>query len=124
MKSLRLKSILFAILACALFVSCSDDDDNEKVLTMTIASRTTTCQALPSGQEYGGYIVKEGKNGWKPFCNYISGFTDYTEGFEYMVKVKQIYIEIPREDGSSYEYELIEIISKTEKESEGIPDDL
>ncbi len=45
------------------------------------------------------------------YVEYLEGF-DYEWGYEYRVKLKEITLANPPEDGSSIEYKLLEIISK------------
>ena len=51
------------------------------------------------------------------YVEYLEGF-DYEWGYEYRVKLKETTLANPPEDGSSIEYKLLEVISKT-----AIPED-
>ncbi|MBC8616699.1 DUF4377 domain-containing protein [Parabacteroides faecis] len=51
----------------------------------------------------------------------IEGF-EYEQGYEYVIEVKIEHIENPPADGSSLKYSLIRVISKTKKNSEGLPE--
>ena len=46
------------------------------------------------------------------YVEYLDGF-DFEWGYIYDLKVKETHLASPPEDGSSYRYELIEVISKT-----------
>ncbi|MCE5227411.1 MAG: DUF4377 domain-containing protein [Porphyromonadaceae bacterium] len=46
---------------------------------------------------------------------------EYTEGYEYVLKVLVDPIENPPQDSSSARYTLLEIISKEKKDSENLP---
>lgn len=49
------------------------------------------------------------------YVEYLDGF-DFEWGFTYRLRVKETHLQSPPEDGSSYEYELLEVISKTRME--------
>lgn len=51
------------------------------------------------------------------YVEYLDGF-DFEWGFTYRLRVKETHLQSPPEDGSSYEYELLEVISKTRMEKE------
>ena len=51
----------------------------------------------------------------------IEGF-EYEEGYEYVIEVKTENIDNPPIDGSSIKYILTKIISKTKKNSTGLPE--
>lgn len=63
------------------------------------------------------WIKRNGNPVWVLAPRYVKGF-DYVEGYEYNINVLAKEIKFPPEDGSSVEYSLIEIISKTKKESD------
>lgn len=50
----------------------------------------------------------------------IEGF-EYEQGYEYVIEVKIEHKENPPADGSNLKYSLIRVISKTKKNSEGLP---
>ncbi len=46
------------------------------------------------------------------YVQYLHAF-DYEWGFTYTLRIKETHLENPPMDGSSYEYELLEVVSKT-----------
>ena len=46
----------------------------------------------------------------------------YEEGYEYVVKVRRLTLADPPQDAGAYVYELKKIVSKTQKDSEGVPE--
>lgn len=63
------------------------------------------------------WIKRNGNPVWVLTSRYVKGF-DYVEGYEYNINVLAREVVSPPEDGSSIEYSLIGIISKTKKESD------
>ncbi|MBB4036900.1 hypothetical protein GGR21_002814 [Dysgonomonas hofstadii] len=113
----RLFFLLFLVpFICGGLVSCSDDDT--KVFDVTISS---VKKVYDGSYVFSPYFAKqEGDNTWKPF-GYIEGF-EHEEGYEYMLKVRQEKVhdgEIA--DAPTHKQILLEVLSKTKKESENIP---
>ena len=57
---------------------------------------------------------------WNLFYSQIEGFS-YEPGYEYVLQVRKEKIDNPPADGSSIRYRLVKVVSKTQKESEGLP---
>ncbi len=129
-----MKHIIFCMVALIFATSCSKlrDDNYPKVketekFTITIASERMeaifydSCTGIDFVSEEL-VIKKEGETKWEPFNYSIDGF-DYKEGYEYNIKVKEILKYDPRMSVAYwYEYEMIKEISKTKKNTEGLPD--
>ena len=116
-----MKQLLFVFTLC-LLVACNKEkeEDKGKIFEMTIASKTVK-GIEPTGNVELDYLVAKWDKytEWKVFAPYntIRGF-DYTEGYEYLLLVKEITIRNPPMDHRGAVYSLIEMISKTEKESD------
>lgn len=134
MKATRLSGILALLLCAICLTSCLHDenDEGEKVTgyqeyELTVASkRVLGIMDAGCGSSYIRklYAVrKEGAQEWQSFHS-IQDF-DYEEGYEYRIRISETsYLDYRRGEPSWTEYKLLEIISKTERESEGLPDDL
>jgi hypothetical protein len=88
------------------------------VLTLTIASKQPM---YDGGFFYSPYFAKkEGSDNWESFQG-IEGF-EYEQGYEWVVMVfKEQWHNGEIQDVSIYRYVLIEVISKTKKHSENLP---
>lgn len=119
--------LLFMILSC---VSCLKDEEEEgakqtgyKEYTMTVASeKLIGIKGLSTYFISDVYAVKTGNaTSWSSFESSPKGF-EYESGYEYLIKIAETnWIDYSRGDPAWTEYELKEIISKTKKESEGLP---
>lgn len=106
--------LLFII--AIIFASCSSSDNNSE--TMTVASRRGDCSALVPQQ---CLLIKSGNShNWTNFYSQIEGF-EYEAGFEYIIEVEVENIKNPPADAPSAKYTLTKVISKVEKQSEGLP---
>ena len=112
---------LFLIFAGEMTAGCDKLDDkykSEKTVTLTIASVKPAAadddydwlQGLPV------YIYKEESPDWRGFDEI------YEEGYEYVVKVRRLTLAGPPQDAGAYVYELKKVVSKTQKDSEGVPE--
>ncbi len=80
-------------------------------VTMFIGAKTVACEGI--GPQMCLLVKFEKHAAWELFYDVIAGFK-HEEGFEYELLVNRIFIENPLADASSIEYELQEIVSKTE----------
>lgn len=105
---------IIILLFCVSIFSCSDDDED---ILMWIASEKTMGFDPVSTNEYPmlRYKLRE-SDSWMLLGESIAGF-DYEEGYEYIILVKMEKIKNSVPDLSGEQYTLIEIISKTKKES-------
>ena len=121
---------LFLIFAGGMTAGCDKLDDkykSEKTVTLTIASVKPAAadddydwlQGLPV------YIYKEESPDWRLWYSHdpIRGLDEiYEEGYEYVVKVRRLTLADPPQDAGAYVYELKKVVSKTQKDSEGVPE--
>jgi len=112
------KNLFFAI--TLLFLSCNVESDLSFVQTLIIASETRQCTGIDV-QEC--LLVKESdsQTTWQNFHDPILGFT-HEAGFEYVIRVNREFISANANvsDSSVYQYTLLEILSREEKDSEGL----
>lgn len=112
---------LFALMLCLLlssFFSC-DKNDGEVVL-MTVASKKGIVSDPVSTLPREVFLVKEkGEVEWSYFYDEIEGFK-FEEGYECRLLVAVISISHPMMDASSAHYKMVQLLSKTEKDSEGL----
>lgn len=103
-----------------MFASCLNDDDEpkdkQKTVTLYVSATTGECTGM-TGTPHECMLIKEkGEKTWEP-CEFngIEGFT-YEKGYEYeLLATKTIYANPPA-DGSSYDYTLIKVVSKWQRE--------
>lgn len=126
-----MKNNLLCLLALTVIagttIGCNSDDDGpkyENAITLTIASQLTPASSNPDSGIWQDYIVKyPDSDQWTVFPYSIPKLNkQYTPGTEYVVRVaKVIHPEssalVP--GNSVVYYELIEIVSRQEKDSEG-----
>lgn len=128
-KSLVLMSALFLFLV----VGCekSDKYDSEEVVRLTIASvkpveKEENCDYNYEGCWFPLYICKRGvETDWRLWHTWacIEQFDDlYEEGYEYVIDVYERHLSYSGPTGNPWRYQLKKIISKIEKDSEGIPE--
>lgn len=117
--------LLFCIFS---FISCSNDDEegrkvtDYKELVLTVASKK-----IPGIIMEGNSVVselyavkKEQTDEWIAYGS-IAGF-EYEKGYEYKIKVSETtYLDYAMGDPAWTERDLLEVISKVQKESEGLP---
>ena len=105
----------FIILIVALnFVNCKNQqsDKNDVTKTITVSSRLIDCVGVVPQKCF--LIKEEGQSDWENFYDTIEDFT-YIEGFEYVLKVKEIEVQNPPADGSLIRVVLVKEISKVKK---------
>ena len=120
-----------ALLFCAFsFIGCNNDDEEKvgkkvtdyKELVLTVASKK-----IPGIIMEGNSVVselyavkKEQADEWIAYGG-IAGF-EYEKGYEYKIKVSETtYLDYAMGDPAWTERDLLEVISKEQKESEGLP---
>lgn len=109
-----MKYILFIFLGLFL-LSCTKDN----IDTYTIASEKKEITD-PADPAYGTWYLFKSQNNssWKPLARSIVGFDEsYEEGYEYVIKVKEVRIDVGDSDRFPVEYYLKEVISKEKKDS-------
>ncbi len=101
------------------FTGCGLKEDKASVTMMRVNSYTVDCVGEMEGK---CLLVQEGEaigtDDWVYFYyeDSIIGF-EYEPGYIYLLAVRKIPVENPPADASSFEYELIRIISKKEQTS-------
>lgn len=130
MKRVKWLSVLLLLAGAFCLAGCLNEDNEEdgvkitghKEYVMTVASKKLA-YAIFSGRDSftEAYAVKkEGSQTWEPLM-YISDF-DYEEGYEYELRVSETsYYDERRSEPSWTEYKMLELVNKTEKQSEGLP---
>lgn len=112
----RLAILLTAIVAITM-TSCG----STKNVTYTVASQKSSCVGVAPQECL--LVMKDGETEWSLFYSQIEGF-EYEPGYEYVIKVKEDYLDpadVPA-DASSIKYTLVKMVSKTEKNSENLPE--
>ena len=130
MNTRNLLGILTLFLCTCSIIGCSDEEEEEegrKITDYTERILTVASKRLP-GVFYEGhsllsevYVVKENPNDeWSAYYD-IAGF-DYKPGYEYTIKVGETtYLDHSMGDPAWTERNLLEVIAKEQKESEGLP---
>lgn len=131
MKKVHVGKMVSLILLITCLAGCMDDGKESrqvtdyKEYTLTVASEKRMGLGWSDGMNYETevYAVKhEGTEEWEDFAYYIDGF-DYEEGYEYCIHVgKTSYLDYSMGDPAWSEYNLIKVISKERKDSEGLPE--
>ena len=117
-------------LLCLLAVAACDDEPQEEILRLTVASERQLVTRQVWGNDspvtYPVYLIREDDAAqWEPFDHAIVGF-DYTAGFEYRIEVRvepfpdrdQIADDVPE-----HLYTLLRTVGIVRKASEGLPAD-
>ncbi len=110
--------IVFLVMAfVGMLAACNNNKDYTE--TFIVASREGDCVGVAPQKCL--LIKKDGHSDWEFFYGPIKGF-DYREGYEYVIRVRKDILDDAPADRSSFEYTLVKVISKTRKDSEGIPE--
>lgn len=128
------KLLVFTSILFLFFVAgCqkSDKYDSEEVIRLTIASVKPVEKEENYDYNYEGcwmplYICKIDENPqWRLWhtWRYIEGFDNlYEEGYEYVIDIYERHLAHSGITGIPWKYHLKKVISKVEKDSEGIPE--
>lgn len=119
---MKAKILILGIISTLFFLSCSEHTqvdspkDLSEEINMIVSNQYVDYYIFGSDMPSKGIYVKEEKsNDWISLHETTIKDFEYTEGYEYNLKVLKTYLRNPPMDGSSVRYELINIISKTEK---------
>lgn len=115
--------VLFAVPSCADVKDLGREVTGYRELELTVASeKVPGVVGIGNNSLMELYAVKtEGSLEWTPMSS-IGGF-NFEEGTEYRIRISETdYLDHSTGTASWTERELIEIISETEKASEGVPD--
>lgn len=133
MKTVRLFLCFVVAFVCSTCL-CSCLSDNEEVegrkilssedYVITVASHKVEGVVTSSGANIKTEVLavkKEGLDKWEALYG-ISGF-DYEEGYEYKLKINEThYLDYRMGDPAWSEHKLLEVLSKEQKETEGLPE--
>ncbi|MBI9061260.1 MAG: DUF4377 domain-containing protein [Marinilabiliaceae bacterium] len=115
-----MKQIFITILIFSLLIACQPTKQTvsqnnkrtvEVIKTYYVAPYQVGCMGVGPQK---CLLVKHAINApWQNFYSTIQGF-EFESGFSYILKVKETAIENPPADGSSNQYDLIEVLEKSE----------
>lgn len=111
---------VFALTLCLLlfsFFSC--DKDGGEIVSMIIASEKGIMHDGESGLDIPVLLGKIGKSEKWELIGSIDGF-EFEEGYECVLTVAIIPVKNPPAGGSGLRYKMLRLLSKTEKDSEGL----
>lgn len=123
-----MKKVILLFLIMTL-VGCDKEEEGVKIVyskeyTMVVASQKLQGLLYSDGftSVADVYAVKIGEEQkWQPY-GFVDGF-DYEKGHEYLIKVKETKYRDTRPGNLSWsDHDLIEVISKEKKDSEGLPE--
>lgn len=108
---------LIGLLSCkTMNMASTHEGAKDPIQTVIVASYRVDCVGV--GPQTC-YLYKENQEDeWKFFYGQISGF-DYEPGYEYVIKVKIGVKGNDYQDASNFDFELLEVISKT-KDTKGL----
>ncbi len=98
------------------FVGCDKDDTHANIVELLVASQKVT------SEKNSGYLVRQNNTNWEGLhSDWIELYTDivgfqYEEGYEYLLKVKEIVP--PGVSSTPVSYELVKVLSKERKTTE------
>lgn len=129
MKTKHLLGILTLFLFTFAFISCDKEDEESRKITeykeyvLTVASEMRPGLMLAEGPDFLKEVYpvkKENSKEWEALSN-IDGF-EFEKGYEYKIKISATsYLDYRMGQPAWTEYDLLEVISKEKKNSEGLP---
>lgn len=121
-----MRTIIFLLFIVVLTGCNEEEQDATKVTGYEEYVITVASQKLQGIVDAGTalsdmYAVKkEASQNWQPLF-YVQDF-DYESGYEYVIRISETnYLDYTRGTPAWSEYKLIEVISKEQKSSEGLP---
>lgn len=127
MKTKNLLGVL--LLFTFTFISCDKEDEEGRKITdykeyvLTVASEMKPGVIWSEGRDYLKEVYpvkKENAEGWDALGG-IGGF-EFENGYEYRIKISETsYLDYSMGQPAWTEHELLEVISKEKKASEGLP---
>lgn len=124
---MKIVRLLICIFMCGVLSSCGDDEVKpitpEVLDYFVVASRKKTIVDSNTNQAIECFIVRySDKMEWFTLkTDSIKSF-DYEVGFEYKIEVRTIDLNEGK-DIPLYVYEVVKVMSKEKKETEGLPED-
>ena len=129
MKTKNLFGILILFLFTFAFISCDKEDEEGRKITdykeyvLTVASEMRPGLMLAEGPDFLKEVYpvkKENSEEWETLSN-VDGF-EFEKGYEYKIKISETgYLDYRMGQPAWTEHELLEVISKEKKASEGLP---
>jgi len=115
MKQILITTLMFSLLIGCQLTKQTVSENNKRTVevikTYYVAPYQVACMGVGPQK---CLLVKHAINApWQNFYSTIQGF-EFESGFSYILKVKETPIENPPADGSSNQYELIEVLEKSE----------
>jgi hypothetical protein len=108
----RTTIVLFII--CISIISCSSDDDNGDVITLTFSHyQTVSFIGFSISPVLLPVSIENGDTTSPAYYRFVEGF-EYEPGFDYELSVLKSTIEDPPADGSSIRYELLDVMAISE----------
>lgn len=129
MKTKNLLGILMLFLFTFAFISCDKENEEGRKITdykeyvLTVASEMRPGLMLAEGPDFLKEVYpvkKENSEEWETLSN-IDGF-EFEKGYEYRIKISETsFLDYSMGQPAWTEHELLEVISKEKKASEGLP---
>ncbi|MCI6050221.1 DUF4377 domain-containing protein [Phocaeicola plebeius] len=129
MKTKNLFGILMLFLFTFTFISCDKEDEEGRKITdykeyvLTVASEMKPGVMSSDGYNYLNDVYpvkKENTEDWEAM-GYIDGF-EFEKGYEYKIKISETsYLDYRMGQPAWTEYDLLDVLSKEKKNSEGLP---
>lgn len=129
MKTKNLLGTLTLFLFTFIFISCDKDNEEERKVTdykeyvLILASEMKPGVMWAEGADFLKELYpvkKENSEEWETL-SYIDGF-EFEKGYEYKIKISETsYLDYRMGQPAWTEYDLLEVISKEKKNSEGLP---
>ena len=129
MKTKEILGILMLFLFTFTFISCDKEDEEGRKITdykeyvLTVASEMKPGVMWSEGSNYLKEVYpvkKENTENWEAL-GYIDGF-EFEKGYEYKIKISETsYLDHSMGQPAWTEYDLLDVLSKEKKDSEGLP---
>ena len=129
MKTMKIRRIMFMMLAALSLASCSSDDDNKditKEIAMSVSAEPGVMYDLFDSMgehpiECMRVMTEDEPGQWQNlYFSDIKGFT-YERGHEYELRVKRTILANPPQDASNRTYELVRILADKKVEDVAEP---
>lgn len=121
MKTTKFLGMLIAFFALTVLTGCSNDDDDEKILTMYVSAETGVYYGM-TGVEEGLLVRTSPSEDWYAMSMEGIDDFDYEKGYAYKLLVGKNIVENPPQDGSSIIYRLVEIQERKQIISYDLPE--
>jgi len=109
MRPIRLLVFTLAMLMATLAACDLLESETGRIITLHVQPQLVSCVGIVEQQCM--VVRQDGETEWSYFYDGIRGFT-FEAGYDYTLQVLRRHVPNPPADASSYEYELIRIVSK------------